>query len=388
MAGIRFNPHTRPPESIKNVYKFYQKIAKCEIDAATEILDFNDLDGKHDAVRMGKISGQSSISKEAIIAACSHLEGRAIVDSYSVTQDVTIYEASEIPGKPTEATNLRTMIDFFPGLAIIPSLIPKESQLNLISRLMHRDLADCRHRTNVHLHHQLPYHAIHASEVSSLGTKVQFPQISFFNMSPTSSDPFIPLDDSVHNPFAISLFLNRKLRWVTLGGQYDWTHKKYPLENPQFPTDLGAFACDLFPTMKAEAAIVNVYRPGDTLSIHRDVSEESNKGLVSISLGCDGLFIIGLGSEEDGNLKSLIIRLRSGDAVFMDGTARFAWHGVPRIIPDTCPLWLRSWPAKAKSGSEDYDVSDPYEPWRDWMSNKRINLNIRQMRGSDLEEDR
>lgn len=167
---------------------------------------------------------------------------------------------------------------------------------------------------------------------------------------------------------------------MTLGGQYDWTKKRYPLENPPFPADLAAFTQGLFPDMKAEAAIVNVYTPGDTLSMHRDVSEDTDKGLVSISLGCDGIFVVGIRSDVDVNPKTVVVRLRSGDAVFMAGSARFAWHGVPRILPNTCPPWLRSWPAEPYAENVREVISTRYESWRDWMSNKRINLNIRQMR--------
>ncbi|KAK4691607.1 hypothetical protein P7C71_g5423, partial [Lecanoromycetidae sp. Uapishka_2] len=44
--------------------------------------------------------------------------------------------------------------------------------------------------------------------------------------------------------------------------------------------DIAAFIHGLFPEMKPEAAIVNVYTPGDTLSLHRDVSEECENGLM------------------------------------------------------------------------------------------------------------
>lgn len=167
---------------------------------------------------------------------------------------------------------------------------------------------------------------------------------------------------------------------MTLGGQYDWTRKCYPDINPHFPADVAAFIHSLFPEMWPEAAIVNVYTPGDTLSIHRDVSEECEKGLVSISLGCDAIFVVGMGTEEYGDAKSLTVRLHSGDAVFMKGPARFAWHGVPQIIPGTCPEWLQDWPANhAPEDIHDGCIST-YEVWRGWMSNKRINLNVRQMK--------
>jgi alkylated DNA repair protein alkB family protein 1 len=167
--------------------------------------------------------------------------------------------------------------------------------------------------------------------------------------------------------------LRKKLRWMTLGGQYDWTKKLYPLETPpDFPSDVADLIRDIFPSMDPQAAIVNLYSPGDTLSLHRDVSEEVDKGLVSVSLGCDCLFIVGI---EDPNHPSgfqhKTIRLRSGDALFMSKKARFAWHGVPKIIPNTCPEYLADWP-----NNDKYSFPD----WANWMTTKRINLNVRQMR--------
>jgi hypothetical protein len=55
----------------------------------------------------------------------------------------------------------------------------------------------------------------------------------------------------------------------------------------------------------------------------------------------------------------------------MDG-ARFAWHAVPKIFPNTCPSFLLNWP-------NDENVDGPLSQWGGWMRNKRINLNVRQM---------
>jgi len=172
---------------------------------------------------------------------------------------------------------------------------------------------------------------------------------------------------------------------VTLGGQYDWTKRIYPdgseQPTPTFPQDIAAFLETLFPETLAQAAIVNFYTPGDTMMMHRDVSEETDKGLVSLSFGCEALFMIapneGDVNEEtlgrDGKKKEfLVLRLRSGDAVYMTKESRFAWHGVPKVIKRTCPDYLEDWPAG--EGEEEF------EEWRGWMRNKRINLNVRQMR--------
>lgn len=87
-------------------------------------------------------------------------------------------------------------------------------------------------------------------------------------------------------------------------------------------------------------------------------------------------------NDEATNTKkstSVVMRLRSGDAVYMAGKSRFAWHGVPLIIPDTCPEDLRSWPT---SSGDDEEGQGRYASWQNWMSNKRININVRQMKAS------
>ena len=130
--------------------------------------------------------------------------------------------------------------------------------------------------------------------------------------------------------------------------------------------------------MRAEAAIVNLYSPGDTLSLHRDVSEECNQPLVSISLGCHSIFVVGLeGANEDNKPRVATLRLRSGDAVLMSRESRYAWHGVPKVLEGTCPEWMQDWPFKASE--EDCDTKARFEQWRGWTKGKRVNLNVRQM---------
>jgi DNA alkylation damage repair protein AlkB len=239
----------------------------------------------------------------------------------------------------------------------------------LLDRLVHRDLSNPRHLTNLHPHYDIPYPK--SSENQSAA--------SFFSFAPDSNVSFTPKDPSIHNPISIRQVLNKRLHWETLGGQYDWTSRIYPEEaSPRFPPDISSFLETLFPKTKPQAAIVNFYTPGDTMMMHRDVSEEVNKGLVSISLGCDGLFMIAPNNvgkvveEEKGAVgkQYILLRLRSGDAIYMTGESRYAWHGVPKVIKATCPEYLADWPAKGGK----------YEEWIGWMRNKRVNLNVRQMR--------
>lgn len=275
----------------------------------------------------------------------------------------------------------------------MPALLPREVQWNLLDRLLHRDLANPDHRTNVHTHYRIPY------ELSTPGTSdrvgpwfeknAEENEPSFFNCDPNQPDNFSAISPEIHRAITAEQFLRRKLRWLTLGGQYDWTRKEYPpVQPPKFPEDIGDLIHGMFPHMRPEAAIVNVYSPGDTLALHRDVSENSDKGLVSISLGCDGIFILGLEGEGEGEgepsaePQCLAIRLRSGDALYMSGATRYAFHGVPQVIPSTCPDWLDAWPAPSnlpEAEGENGIASGKYEAWRGWLASKRINLNVRQM---------
>jgi DNA alkylation damage repair protein AlkB len=250
------------------------------------------------------------------------------------------------------------------GLIIVPGIVPPEVQKIVLRHLIHRDLSDPRHQTNLHLHYHLPY------------PRQTGDAESFFSYPPSSQVRFDPKDPSVHKALSIKQVLERRLSWVTLGGQYDWSNRVYPGEKPpEFPPDIASFLETLFPETLAQAAIVNFYTPGDTMMMHRDVSEETDKGLVSLSIGCDSLFMIAPnGAEREGGpsdgKKYLLLRLRSGDAIYMTKEARFAWHGVPKVLKGTCPSFLEDWPAE----------DGKYEEWRGWMRNKRINLNVRQMK--------
>lgn len=256
---------------------------------------------------------------------------------------------------------------------MIPSMFPPSVQTELLSRLFHRDLSNPEHQTNLHLHYNITYPR---EQLASLGDSNDSDPPDNHPPSFFQDDParlLYPQDPEVHKPVTVQSMLQKKLRWVTLGGQYDWTAKEYPPSHPpRFPEDVTALLRATFPETEAQAAILNVYSAGDTLSPHRDVSEECDVGLVSVSFGSDGLFLI---SHDDGD-GCEIVRLRSGDAVYMNGPSRFAWHGVPKIVPSTCPDWLADWPCP-----ENRPDTSRYKTWKGWMSGKRVNLNVRQMTG-------
>lgn len=252
------------------------------------------------------------------------------------------------------------------GLYVFPSLLPPSVQVALLEKLLHRDLANPIHKTNVDLHYIRPVEG----QAHATPREIKHSPVSFFSQEQDSV--LLPKDPSIHKSIMLKQMLEGKLRWVTLGGQYDWTNKAYPPEvPPAFPEDIAALMTGLFPKVNPEAAIVNFYSPGDTLSVHRDVSEDCANSLISVSIGCDALFIAG---NDDGS-QTCTIRLKSGDVLLMSGESRYAWHAVPKILPGTCPSWLKDWPGDT--------VNKQYQNWRGWMDNKRINLNVRQMTNLD-----
>lgn len=346
--------HEQPSDELRAKWKKHSKMEQSDLFGSDAIDDLSFPEKVAGFVRAGEIKA------EQIAESFSHLSKEGS-PSLVVGGDAPIYYHPILP-----------------GLLIIPSVVPPEVQKILLRHLIHRDLSNPRHQTNLHPHYDLPY----PDQVGEGGQ-------SFFSYSPDSPVKFQPKDPEVHKPLSIKQVMDRRLHWVTLGGQYDWTSRVYPDESPpEFPPDIAAFLQSLFPETVAQAAIVNIYTAGDTMMMHRDVSEETDKGLISISIGCDSLFMIapndpGKVPEEERDIKDaagsgsgggskeyLLLRLRSGDAIYMTKESRFAWHGVPKVLKGTCPDYLEDWPGE----------DGKYEEWRGWMKNKRVNLNVRQMR--------
>ncbi|KAE8150952.1 hypothetical protein BDV25DRAFT_153448 [Aspergillus avenaceus] len=346
MAHIKdLNAHERPPEAVRHRYKEIQKATLSEIESDQKIIDLQAL------------NPENLPSGISLVQWMPAADVQPVFDQFIGTSSETTPPQNE--GIPVYAHQSVS------GLQIIPSLLPPDVQVELLTRLLHRDLSNTAHQTNVHLHYDVTYPSQEETNTDAANT------LSFFEDDPNRT--MHPKDPTVHKPLTVKQFLSKKLRWATLGGQYNWTTKEYPPERPPaFPDDVAKLLHAAFPNTDAQAAILNVYSPGDTLSPHRDVSEECDVGLISVSFGCDGLFLI---SHDDGQ-GCEIIRLRSGDAVYMDGTSRFAWHAVPKIVAGTCPTWLADWPSVSPDSAK-YDI------WKGWMSGKRVNLNVRQMTVQD-----
>lgn len=227
------------------------------------------------------------------------------------------------PRAPTPPFTLRDapaaiVSDAHPGLVVFPAALDAATQRSLAQRcLLEFPNAPCT--TNHTAHHGLLHNLWDAAQAS------------------TESATFL-----------------RKLRWACVGPAYDWTARVYQHDAPHLPLpeDLVNIACTFAaaahaalgttqhasgaPRYQPDAALINYYRPGDTLGGHRDdVEFDQRQPIVSISLGCSAVFLIG-GETRDVPPHALL--LRSGDVVVLTGLARRCFHGVPRVLDDGCDV--------------------------------------------------
>ena len=128
-----------------------------------------------------------------------------------------------------------------------------------------------------------------------------------------------------------------KVRWATLGYQYDWTARSYHKEQfVPFPQRVGdisriiAEVCEASFTMQPQAGIVNFYPVGQVMGGHVDDGEEAREcPVVSYSLGPPCVFLVG-GSTKDVTPTALL--LRSGDVLVLGGLSRLKFHGIPKVF--------------------------------------------------------
>ncbi|CAL9120662.1 Alpha-ketoglutarate-dependent dioxygenase [Musa troglodytarum] len=211
------------------------------------------------------------------------------------------------------------------------------------------------------------------SNVDLVDNNMRAPRYIF---SETSLDAHVEGQGSCKS-VAASVLL-RKLRWSTLGLQFDWSKRNYDVSLPQnkIPNDLCLLAKKMaVPAMSSgeefqpEAAIVNYFGPSDMLGGHLDDMEADwSKPIVSISLGCKAIFLLGGKSREDMPVSMF---LRSGDIILMTGQARECFHGVPRIFIDDEHAENSDLLSKF-SGEED-------RCFVDYVKSSRVNINIRQV---------
>lgn len=250
------------------------------------------------------------------------------------------------------------------GFCFIPRALDQEEQKLWITRALSSYMTP-PNATNLDAHYKIPQEGLwhyYKSNTTLEITRISHPDDS----DKTKNQPFQLLMTQTDVAALI-----KKIRWVTLGYQYNWTTKEYDFERPPiaFPKNLALWSSQIceaagLGAFVAEAGIVNFYQPGDTLTGHVDRSEQNMRvPLISLSLGADCIFLLGGASRNDPVLPIL---LRSGDIIFMCGPSRSYYHGVPRILS---ALNL------APSDDDSLDTKLALE----LLGDARINLNIRQV---------
>lgn len=150
---------------------------------------------------------------------------------------------------------------------------------------------------------------------------------------------YTPRMPKTGKPMSVRMTNCGPLGWITDEGGYRYAavHPETGEPWPPIPDlvlaawrDLAGYA------HPPEACLVNVYGPNARMGQHQDRDEaDFSAPVVSLSLGDTGLFRIG-GVKRRDPTRSL--RLASGDALVLGGTARLAFHGVDRIMPGTSTL--------------------------------------------------
>lgn len=137
-----------------------------------------------------------------------------------------------------------------------------------------------------------------------------------------------------------------------------------------------------FELYKSEAAIINFYPIGSTLSAHTDHSEFFLESpLFSISFGQSAIFLIGGSDREDLPISLL---LNSGDILVMSTESRLCYHAVPRVFQTDRKPWNLSDDVTQCGELQEGDVkeclkNDKWKPFENYILDSRINVNVRQV---------
>lgn len=132
------------------------------------------------------------------------------------------------------------------------------------------------------------------------------------------------------------------------------------------------------------------------MSGHLDDAEHCmTEPIVSISLGCSGIFLIG-GRTKD--VRPIPILLRSGDAVIMAEESRYCYHGISAILPAGVELpsdgtyfrqYRGDFNTSMKVATGDTQRTDIVEEGEgdtfvvDYLRTHRINMNVRRVTRED-----
>ncbi|KAI9099785.1 2OG-Fe(II) oxygenase superfamily-domain-containing protein [Phlyctochytrium arcticum] len=270
-----------------------------------------------------------------------------------------------------------------PGLILLPNLFTQQAERDL-ARVCLRDYACPPNVTNLDTHWVIPdeglwnvyiRHRERLQDASAFGTGTD-------DFSNTSKETIL-IDPPTTNTYHLTPLTPRdalpRLRWASLGLQYNWSRKEYhPTRRPPIPSAIDNISAAIVACVqgltqyplerwRAEGGIVNFYGPRDALMAHQDRSEKNKDApLVSFSLGNACVYLIGTTSRDD---EPTAIKLQSGDGLVMHGACRLAYHAVPRILENTIPSHY----------APDAEEEGDWTPFAEYMASNRININVRQV---------
>ncbi|WP_053724093.1 alpha-ketoglutarate-dependent dioxygenase AlkB family protein [Streptomyces sp. WM6378] len=82
-----------------------------------------------------------------------------------------------------------------------------------------------------------------------------------------------------------------------------------------------------------DTALINFYDGAAKMGLHQDKDEKSGAPVVSLSIGDSCVFRFG--NTENRGRPYTDVELSSGDLFVFGGPSRFAYHGVPKVMPGT-----------------------------------------------------
>lgn len=208
---VNLDAHQRPPDLLRQVYKKYSKRDKDHFKHDAQIIDL--AAGLRSEQYDDFVETKHGLEKQHIKQVfqnflCHNKQFNCIdlEDGWHLTG--TAYECKSIKGMSARISELPARLISISlcllGLTIVPALLPISVQKSLLSRIFHRDFSNPKHKTNVDLHYDM--------------TRPSREQ-SLFDSDPSTSHQVKPRDPEVHKPLTVGQLLNKKLRWMTLGGQ-------------------------------------------------------------------------------------------------------------------------------------------------------------------------